>query len=105
VQLSRLVIEHGWRTDHGRADTVHELYVDDGELTLGTTAAPIRGGGAIFEWVDRWSKRRRGTAFATCAETCASLFGPNAAEGTTLLTVFQVEKPGIATTLPRRSRR
>ena len=34
VQLSRLVTEHAWRVDHGRADTIHELYVDDGELTL-----------------------------------------------------------------------
>ncbi len=40
VQLSRLVIEHAWRADHGRADTVHELYVDDGVLDVGV---PVRG--------------------------------------------------------------
>ena len=34
VQLSRLVIEHAWRIDNGHADTIHELFVDDGELTL-----------------------------------------------------------------------
>lgn len=34
VQLSRLVTEHAWRVDNGRAHTIHELYVDDGELTL-----------------------------------------------------------------------
>ena len=34
VQLSRLVTEHAWRVDNGRADTIHELYVNDGELTL-----------------------------------------------------------------------
>jgi len=32
VQLSRLIIEHAWRVDNDRADTVHELYVDNGEL-------------------------------------------------------------------------
>ena len=35
VQLSRLVIEHVWRADHGRADTVHELYAEDGVLDVG----------------------------------------------------------------------
>jgi len=25
VQLSRLVTEHAWRADNGRADTIHEL--------------------------------------------------------------------------------
>ena len=27
VQLSRLVTEHAWKADNGRADTIHELYV------------------------------------------------------------------------------
>ena len=48
VQLSRLVTEHAWRVDHGRADTIHELYVDDGELIVGPT--PLRGRAAILEW-------------------------------------------------------
>jgi SnoaL-like domain len=48
VQLSRLVTEHAWRADHGRADTIHELYVDDGELIVGPT--PLRGREAILEW-------------------------------------------------------
>ena len=47
VELSRLVTEHAWRTDHGRADTLHELYVDDGVLEVG---APLRGRDAIREW-------------------------------------------------------
>ena len=41
VQLSRLVTEHAWRVDIGRADTIHELYVDDGEFFIGPT--PLRG--------------------------------------------------------------
>jgi hypothetical protein len=35
VQLSRLVTEHAWRADNGRADTIHELYIDDGQLIVG----------------------------------------------------------------------
>jgi SnoaL-like domain len=47
VQLSRLVTEHAWRVDNGRADTIHELYVDDGELTL--PHGPVRGRDALRE--------------------------------------------------------
>ena len=45
VQLSRLVTEHPWRVDNGRADTIQELYVDDGELTL--PPGPVRGRDAL----------------------------------------------------------
>src|SRR6476619_5799927 len=48
VQLSRLVTEHAWRADQGRADTIHELYIDDGELSLGPSA--LRGREAILDW-------------------------------------------------------
>src|ERR1043166_2728401 len=48
VQLSRLVTEHAWRADNGRADTIHELYIDDGELSLGPSF--LRGREAILEW-------------------------------------------------------
>jgi hypothetical protein len=47
VKLSRLVIEHAWRADHGRVDTIHELYVDDVVLDVGM---PLRGRQAIREW-------------------------------------------------------
>jgi hypothetical protein len=35
VELSRLVIEAAWRVDIGRADTLHELFTDDGVLGMG----------------------------------------------------------------------
>jgi len=38
AQLSRLVTESAWRVDLGRADTLHELFVDDGELEVDRTA-------------------------------------------------------------------
>ena len=70
VQLSRLVIEHAWSVDNGRADTIHELYVDDGELTLppgrcAVVTPCVHGAG-------RSSITRHGKRSATSAETCAS---------------------------------
>jgi hypothetical protein len=37
-----------WRVDNGRADTIQELYVDDGELTL--PPGPMRGRDALRAW-------------------------------------------------------
>jgi hypothetical protein len=99
VQLSRLVTEHAWRADNGRADTVHELYVDDGELILGPT--PLRGRQAIYEWgrqlveAPPWRSIRH-----VCGNMRFIADGADAAEGTTVLTVFMVAGPGAATTLP-----
>ena len=47
VALSRLVVEISWRIDHGRADTVWELFVPDGVLNAGT---PLAGHDALREW-------------------------------------------------------
>jgi len=99
LQLSRLVTEHVWRSNAGRADTLHELYVDQGELNLGTTS--LRGREAIQEWGRRlvasppWRMIRH-----ICGNMRFIAIGPDAAEGTTLLTVFMVAGPGPATTLP-----
>jgi SnoaL-like domain len=48
VQLSRLVTEITWRIDHGEAEMVHELFVDDGVLNLG--AVTLSGREEIREW-------------------------------------------------------
>jgi hypothetical protein len=48
VALSRLVAEISWRIDHGKADTVWELFVPDGVLDTGGT--PLAGHQAIREW-------------------------------------------------------
>jgi hypothetical protein len=70
VQLSRVVTEHAWRADQARADTIHELYVDDGELIVGPT--PLRGREAILEW-GRQLVENPPWRSVRCAETCASL--------------------------------
>jgi len=99
VQLSRLVNEHAWRADQGRADTIHELYVDDGELTLGST--PLRGSEAILEWGRQlvanppWRSIRH-----VCGNMRFVSDGPDAAEGTTILTVFMVAGSELPTTQP-----
>ena len=99
VQLSRLVTEHAWRADQGRADTIHELYVDDGELVLGST--PLRGREAILEWGRQlvenppWRSIRH-----VCGNMRFIIDGPDAAEGITILTVFMVAGSEPATTQP-----
>ena len=97
IELSRLVIEHGWRTDNGRADTVHELYVDDGVLDLGS---PMRGRLAIRDWGRQlvqsppWRIIRH-----VCGNMRFVADGPNDAHGTTVLTVFMVAGPAAPTTV------
>ena len=99
TQLSRLVTEHAWRADNGRADTIHALYLDDGELMLGPT--PLRGREAIREWGRQlvanppWRVIRH-----VCGNTRFVTDGPDAAEGTTILTVFMVAGSEAATTQP-----
>jgi hypothetical protein len=60
VQLSRLVTESAWRADNGRAGTIHELYIDDGELVLGPT--PLRGCSAMSNSCrkDNWKGYEKG---------------------------------------------
>jgi hypothetical protein len=44
MDLNRLVTELAWRVDHRRADAVADLFVDDGEMVLGSAAMRGRGG-------------------------------------------------------------
>lgn len=47
LSLSRLVVESAWRVDLGQADTLHELFTDDGELEVGRV---YRGRDEIRDW-------------------------------------------------------
>jgi hypothetical protein len=99
LELSRLVMEHAWRVDHGRADTVHELYVDDGELVVPPT--PVRGRAALREW---GRKLVESAPWRTIRHACTNMRftadGPDNAEGTSLLMVYMVAGAGPATTTP-----
>jgi hypothetical protein len=98
-ELSRLVNEHTWRVDNGYADTVYELYTEDGELNV--PPAPIRGHQALREW---GRELVNGAPWKTIRHVGANMRfvmdGPNAAIGTTVLTVFMFAGQGQATTLP-----
>jgi hypothetical protein len=87
VQLSRLVIEHAWRTDHAQSHTLHELWVDEGELDLGSTV--LRGRDAIRAWGRELDEH---PPWKTIRHVCGNMRfvnrGPDAAEGTTVLIVF-----------------
>jgi SnoaL-like domain len=99
VELSRLVTEHAWRADNGRADTIHELYVDDGELDL--PPMPLRGRQAISEWGHKLVEAPPWRAIRhVCGNMRFAADGANGAVGTTVLTVFMVAGEGPATTLP-----
>jgi hypothetical protein len=82
VELARLVTEIAWRIDHGKADSVHELFVDDGEMDLGQTT--LRGRDAIGNW-----GRLRVAATSRTRHVCANMRfvarGADGAEGITLL--------------------
>jgi SnoaL-like domain len=99
IQLSRLVNEHAWRADNGRADTIHELYIDDGELAIGPT--PLRGREAILEW---GRKLVENPPWRSIRHVCGNMRfvsdGPDEAAGTTILTVFMAAGSETATTQP-----
>jgi hypothetical protein len=82
--LTRLLTEIAWLIDHGRADRVHELFVDGGQMRLGPTAV-LQGRDAIKEW------GRLRPAVATRHVYTNQRFtrvDHDTAEGTTTVTVY-----------------
>jgi hypothetical protein len=85
LALSRLVEEVSWRIDHGRADSVWELFVADG--VLATSGTPLVGHDAIRAW----GQVRVASAARTRHIVSGMRFtggGDGRAMGSTLLTVF-----------------
>ena len=98
LQLARLVTEISWRIDHGQADTVHELFVDEGTMTLGPTTLSGR------EHIREWGRQRASATYRTrhvCTNMRFVADGDDAAEGTTIITQYRGEDDGTGTTLPR----
>ena len=54
LQLSRLLVEMVWRLDNGCAETVHELFIDDGRLNVGEK--PLTGKAALRAWGAEFDK-------------------------------------------------
>ena len=98
VQLARLITEISWRIDHGRAAMVYELFVDDGEMSLGPEQV-LQGRDAIREWglqIERatWRIRHVSTNMRFVSE------GDGAASGISLVTAYMAEGQEPGTTLP-----
>jgi hypothetical protein len=98
VELPRLVVEHAWRTDNGRADTLHELWADDGELDLGSTV--LGGRQAIADWGRQLVESPPWlTIHHVCGNMRFMMDGPDAAVGSTILIVF-VDTNGTKSSIP-----
>ena len=109
--LAALLIEHMWRTDHGKTDTIHELFVEDGEISHGLMH--IFEGGAIRQTsgrkVGRDAIRTWGQAHVAdrhriahvCTNVRFTADGPDGAQGTSTLTLYQATSDGSPTTVPK----
>jgi hypothetical protein len=89
MDLNRLVTELAWRVDHRRADAVADLFVDDGEMVLGSAA--MRG----REEVGAWGRQRASAGYATrhvCTNMRFEASGDGSATGTTVVTVYPPER-------------
>jgi len=99
VELSRLVIEHTFRADNGHANTLDELYAENGELIL--PGVELRGRLAIREWGQQIVKN---APWRLIRHVCGNMrfisTGSNTAEGVVVLTVFMVTGQDAATTIP-----
>lgn len=85
VQLARLVTEVSWGIDHGQADTVHDLFSDDGRMTLGQTV--LRGRSELLAW----GRERAAVTYRTrhvCTNIRFVAVGEDRAEGTTVITQY-----------------
>ena len=97
IQLAQLVIEISWRIDRGQASTVHELFVDGGKMSFGQTR--LLGRDAIRQW-----GRNRDAATYRTRHVCSGMRfvrdGSDAAEGTSVLTLFMAGGDGPGSSVP-----
>ena len=99
VQLTRLVTEFAWRFDHGEADAVHELFVENGVLDLG--GSPLSGRKAIREWGRRTIDERRHPGIRhVCTNMRFVADGHDAAAGVVIITAYLDEGDAEGATLP-----
>jgi hypothetical protein len=97
IALTRLVTELVWRIDHGLADEIDELFMDDGEMTLGLIS--MRGRAELKKW-GRDRDRSATRTHHVCTNMRFLAVGDDQAEGTTILTVYQAEATSREQTIP-----
>ena len=99
VQLSRLVTEAASRVDTGEPETLHQLFLKDGELTLGQST--LTGSAEIRAWGRTLSETHPyGCIRHVCGNMRFVSTGENTAAGVTVLTVFMEEGDGMGDTSP-----
>jgi NAD(P)-dependent dehydrogenase (short-subunit alcohol dehydrogenase family) len=87
LALERLIIEAAWRVDDGRSDTLHDLFTEDGALTLGSTV--LTGRQAIRAWGRQLEDARTYRCIRHVAGNMRFVrLNEGEAEGVTVLTVF-----------------
>ena len=97
VELFRLVNEIAWRIDHGRADTVWELFAPTGTFDSG--GDPLVGQDEIRRWGARRSQSSAKTRHI-CSGMRFNYDGHDKAVGSTMLTVFIGEGPKVSAAIP-----
>ena len=97
IELFRLVNEIAWRIDHGRADTVWQLFTPSGTLDSG--GRPLVGQDEIRRWGEERSRSSAKTRHI-CSGMRFDYDGPDKAVGSTLLTVFMGEEAKVSAAIP-----
>ena len=99
AQLSRLIVEAAWRVDLGTADTLDELFVENGTLTLDD--AVLNGWEQIREW---GRSAVEAHTFEGIRHVCGNMrfldTGDDTAEGITVLTVYFDNEHEPGTSMP-----
>lgn len=95
--IQALTIEHAYKLDHGLADTLHELYIAEGEL-LGLPPRDLIGREALQEW---GAARVKLTRTSRHVETNHRLVWDNGTlRGTVCATVYRSDTADTSNTAP-----
>ncbi len=91
VALQRLVTEAAWRVDFGKSDTLHELFIETGELIIGDNI--YKGREAIMNWGIKIEQQQTYKSIRHVAGNMRFVnLSHDTAEGLTILTVFMDDK-------------
>ncbi len=99
VALERLVTEVTWRIDHGRAESISELFVSEGIMDLGETR--LQGREAIHPWGILLQTDNTYPGIRHVSTNMRFVLeGNDKARGTCLVTAYVDEADGPGSTLP-----
>jgi hypothetical protein len=99
VALSRLLVEKMWRIDHGLADTIYELYTEDGEIRWDGKLL-CKGHDALRQWGS--DRGNPGTARHSATNLRFEADGPGRASGSSVFVAYfgAEEQQGPEATVP-----